>query len=238
MKLADKIKTFAIGVTTALLTSCGIKKNEAQIVERHPANHAFNIGSDTKKGAKRNHAGEHIWVTDIDHEQDSIQRNRNAYQEDSIDTQMRQKWQEELDAAGIPIAKKGENDTDSLLVSVEEKDGKLQNPVYGLNPKVSQNKVEKIGEYTIERAEKKYRVNKFDGSSFGAEDAKTVYDRISTERKLVDNEKVEKELRKGDKVFGHVVEEDGKSPVVVSDVYKAKRLYTFNYKRNEEGVKE
>lgn len=232
MKWTNKIKTAIIGVTTALLTSCGFKANEAQVVERSSHDHAFNVGSDTENGAKRNHDGEKCYGFIGIPEKDAIQASRN-HQEDKIDSLMRQEWQQKLDAAGIPITKEGKNNTDSLLVSVEEQDGKLQNPVYGLNPSVMAPKKELVDGYVIERAGNEQKINKFNASSFGMEDVKDVYERVSSKKKVVENEKVEKSLRKGDKVSGYVVEEDGKSPVgeYTTKTFE-KSKYTLNYKRN------
>ena len=221
MKLKDKIKTVAIGMVTAVMTSCGFKSNKAEVVERHPSVHAFNDSSRHRMSDYRPLGW--MSISGIPLEND-----------DSIDVKKRHEWQEKLDNAGIPVAKKGENDTDSLLVSVEEKDGKLQNPRYGLNPSAEVQAVERVDGYNIERDGKTQKVNKFDKSFFGVENVKEVKKRVTETIAVVKNKDVVKTLKKGDKINGHVVEEDGKSPTIQKerDEPTGTEVTTFNYTRN------
>ena len=144
MKLKDKIKSVAIGMVTTVMTSCGFKSNEAQVIERNSDEHAF-------ADAPERYIDEEEVLTSLSLSDAGL------VLDDSIDIKNRQKWQEKLDEAGIPSAKKGENDTDSLLVSIEEKDDKLQNPIYGFNPSTDVQVTEQVGDYYIKRNGKKQK---------------------------------------------------------------------------------
>jgi len=213
MNLKDKIKTAAIVVSTAILTSCGLKNNNANQEKPNERNkNTPAMGFQEAKDAQLEEAikagdvvmlsgtiteeNDTIWEINVPNTAEKSIKSRTASEEIT----------NKLHESGISITKE-----DSILNDVDinyDKDGiALSNPRYKKNEVVEQN-VEYSGDARIEHSPYK---TELDSSSIGVKgfgkreitetESRSLLDRVKLRReKVVKDAEVEKNLQKGDKV--------------------------------------
>jgi len=231
MNWKDKIKTAAVAIATTIMTSCSFSGNKKDALEPNERP----TTEEAKGDAQQN-------LFDIVPENGTISfEDAQEIVKKSNGPDASKKLAAQLQAAGIPLTKSGENGQDSILYSVQRiNEGGYDNPVWVLkNPKYALNKkignTEKVDNIEVKR--KDQETYKLDESSIGIKEVSSeiISQEITRARILKLKNSTLQSLNAGDTIMvGNVpavVKEKGKFPVIEEKQIKDTKVdtYIFDY---------
>lgn len=260
MKLKDKIKVFALTAVGGVLAYCGFNKQEKGDggISRNSVEWTVNpeqlaLGkcdtilfepekiAEVAEYEEKDDKEQAHYTTIPSHIKEDISKALEKKNAKKISARLARALQQQ----NIVIEKE-----DSLLRSVDYKDGKFSNPVYEITPKEEKqaSSIEKVGGAEIKRNGGKTVVTTLDPSTIAISSEKeaSYKEHFYKLRKVIEDRNVEKGLHKGDTVNYKqeifvdgddfvieekqaIVEKDGISPTYKEDNVKEHKMLKLNF---------